>query len=114
MSATAEGLNLVTRTTPPPRRVTLSRKRGWTMPANTMKVDRSTPYGNPFRLGDTVAGEVLETMEQVLDAYRRWAAERLHDPSWQKLRGRNLACWCRPEEPCHADVLLELLTAATA
>ncbi len=25
-----------------------------------------------------------------------------------ELRGRNLACWCRPGEPCHADVLLEI------
>jgi hypothetical protein len=26
----------------------------------------------------------------------------------EKLRGRNLACWCKPGDPCHADVLLEL------
>lgn len=25
-----------------------------------------------------------------------------------ELRGKNLACWCQPDEPCHADVLLEL------
>lgn len=25
-----------------------------------------------------------------------------------ELRGRNLACWCRPGDPCHADALLEL------
>jgi len=25
-----------------------------------------------------------------------------------QLRGKNLACWCKPGEPCHADVLLEL------
>nr|WP_295465295.1 DUF4326 domain-containing protein [Mesorhizobium sp.] len=24
------------------------------------------------------------------------------------LRGKNLACWCRPGSPCHADVLLDL------
>lgn len=24
------------------------------------------------------------------------------------LRGKNLACWCKPGAPCHADVLLEL------
>jgi hypothetical protein len=26
----------------------------------------------------------------------------------RELRGKNLACWCKPGEPCHADVLLEL------
>lgn len=25
-----------------------------------------------------------------------------------QLRGKNLACWCKLGEPCHADVLLEL------
>lgn len=24
------------------------------------------------------------------------------------LRGRDLACWCPPDQPCHADVLLEV------
>lgn len=26
----------------------------------------------------------------------------------RELRGKNLACWCKPGEPCHADVLLEI------
>lgn len=26
----------------------------------------------------------------------------------QALAGKNLACWCKPGAPCHADVLLEL------
>ncbi|MDX0178660.1 DUF4326 domain-containing protein [Sinorhizobium meliloti] len=25
-----------------------------------------------------------------------------------ELRGKNLACWCRPGAPCHADVLLQV------
>jgi Domain of unknown function (DUF4326) len=25
-----------------------------------------------------------------------------------ELTGRTLCCWCRPEEECHADTLLEL------
>lgn len=29
-----------------------------------------------------------------------------HDPI--ELRGKNLACWCKLDQPCHADVLLEL------
>lgn len=31
-----------------------------------------------------------------------------HDRIQAALRGRNLACWCKPSAPCHADVLLEL------
>jgi hypothetical protein len=30
------------------------------------------------------------------------------EPIRADLGGRNLACWCRIGEPCHADVLLEL------
>jgi hypothetical protein len=25
------------------------------------------------------------------------------------LRGKNLACWCPLDRPCHADILLEFL-----
>jgi hypothetical protein len=28
-----------------------------------------------------------------------------------ELRGKRLACWCKPGSPCHADVLLELANA---
>lgn len=31
---------------------------------------------------------------------RRYAVSRL--------RGKDLACWCRLDQPCHADVLLEM------
>jgi hypothetical protein len=27
------------------------------------------------------------------------------------LRGKDLACWCQPDQPCHADVLLEIANA---
>jgi len=26
----------------------------------------------------------------------------------QELRSKNLACWCPLDQPCHADVLLEI------
>jgi len=32
-----------------PIRITLSRAKGWRMPENTVKVDRSTIFGNPWR-----------------------------------------------------------------
>lgn len=34
-----------------PERVQLRRSKGWRMPENTRKVDRSTPYGNPYFVG---------------------------------------------------------------
>jgi hypothetical protein len=29
------------------------------------------------------------------------------------LRGKNLACWCPLDQPCHADVLLEIANRET-
>jgi hypothetical protein len=34
-----------------------------------------------------------------------WPSARL---KIKELRGKNLACWCRLDQSCHADVLLEL------
>ena len=31
-----------------------------------------------------------------------------------ELRGKNLACWCPLDQPCHADVLLELANVPVA
>ena len=36
----------------PPTRIQLSRARGWRMPENTVKVDRTTPWGNPYDVGE--------------------------------------------------------------
>src|SRR5437762_14233430 len=33
-----------------PRRIRLSRRKGWRVPPDTLKVDRSTRWGNPFRI----------------------------------------------------------------
>lgn len=39
-----------------------------------------------------------------------------HAPSLDEIRaelaGRDLACWCPPDQPCHADVLLEIANGA--
>jgi hypothetical protein len=45
--------------------------------------------------------------------YRHWLNERLkEDPNFlEALRGKDLACWCRLDQPCHADILLEFLHA---
>jgi len=88
------------------------------MPPNTIKVDRSTKWGNPFVVGQDgtaercvaqfralLAGGVPAARPELaakLDAYRRMLATDL-----PALRGRNLACWCPLDGPCHADALLE-------
>ena len=102
-----------------PRRIQLSRAKGWRMPENTVRVDRATAWGNPFKVGrDGDARRCVELFECMLQGllpvtssptleeqrtYRDRALAHLPD-----LRGKHLACWCKPAAPCHADVLLEI------
>ena len=108
-----------------PYRVQLSRKKGWRMPPNTVKVDRSTKWGNPFAVhrdgskmdpANAVAGFHL-----MLTKEGAWFPQPLPWPKGKipkdmttvdevraELSGKNLACWCPLNQPCHADVLLEL------
>lgn len=126
-----------------PRRVQLSRAKGWKMPPNTVKVDRGTGYGNPWFVGKgrvkLHSGEIVDigptlTAEGAIDRFRRWMAGEMgfqigamvHHPLFDLvlcpgappspafLRGKNLACWCKPDAPCHADVLLDLANSSGA
>ena len=36
---------------------------------------------------------------------------RLKGDDLRELRGKDLACWCPLDKPCHADVLLEIANA---
>lgn len=90
------------------------------MPSNTVKVDRSSKWGNPFIVGKhgnrlecvrshsmLVAGSAITVVaEPSMDdqlAYRKHVREHI-----QELRGKNLACWCPQSATCHADILLKL------
>lgn len=96
-----------------PVRITLSRERGWKMPPNTVKVDRSTKFGNPYRAG--VAGynclrgsHMPETTEEAVAMFREDLKPLDIAIIKAELAGKNLACWCKQGAPCHADVLLDL------
>ncbi len=117
-----------------PVRVQRKRTKGWRMPENTMCVTRPSKYGNPFhppivndvRLsmklfrntaqgiwdGGIINGFNEYNGKKIYEAHLAWTArfgkghvlEHIH----YDLRGRNLACFCPLDQPCHADVLLEL------
>lgn len=101
-----------------PERVQLSRRKGWKMPPDTVKVDRTTPWGNPFVVGKPGGAYTAKVMDRrhAWQLYRSVAVHntKLIEAARRDLRGKNLACWCslptEPYEPdcCHAAVLLEL------
>jgi hypothetical protein len=75
--------------------------RRWTLAGYDLP---DSPWRNPFEIGkDGTREEVIEKYRQNLLS-RPDLLERLHE-----LEGKTLACWCKPHERCHADVLLELL-----
>ena len=84
-----------------PHRVQLSRAADWKLPDNTVKVDRSTPWGNPFRPN---CPPLYLTDAECLTKFEDHAATIDLVP----LRGKHLACWCALDAPCHADTLLRL------
>lgn len=91
-----------------PKRIRLSRARGWRLPAGVVNVARPGPWGNPFRIGDRVGGwGVVEDRHQAVTLFRERVHEAPPGHRYDELRGRDLACWCPLDGPCHADVLLE-------
>lgn len=109
-----------------PIRIQRRRVKGWRMPEDAVYVGRPGRFGNPFFIGQD------GTHEECVELHRRWLDGRLSDreivsrfvapnAEWlmnmrhpylgnvlRMLPGRNLACWCSPGAPCHADMLLEL------
>lgn len=108
------------------------------MPEDAVCVDRSTGFGNPFPVAKCTAtkdgegtsvwavgtfeGPAMwfkdtkdEATKLSVDAYRVWlhhpAQRSLRDKAALVLRGKTLVCWCPLDQPCHADVLLELANA---
>lgn len=91
-----------------PKRIQRERKKGWRMPPNTVYVGRPGKWGNPFDLKN-------HTRQDALDLYRAWIDDEINIAPDNlaeikaELGGKDLACWCRLDQPCHADVLLMLI-----
>ena len=90
-----------------PKRIQRKRTKGWRMPPNTINVTRPSKYGNPFVVGrDGTAAECKEKYRILIET-NIWSTPNRLDIQ-KDLRGKNLACWCRMDMPCHSDVLLEI------
>lgn len=117
-----------------PKRIQLKRTKGWRKPQGAIVVSRPTMWGNPFKVGERTHlwhraathpfdfyrdWFTVARAEQAVSLYRKVMTDRsefwLDQPyvpePWQvrlHLQGGDLACWCPLDQPCHADVLLEL------
>jgi len=90
-----------------PERIQLRRVKGWKMPPNTVKVDRTTKWGNPFTIEVYGRDVAVEMFCWYIKIDHPSSSLRFKFSEVAELRGKNLACWCPLDKPCHADVLLE-------
>lgn len=98
-----------------PIRIQRQRTKGWRMPPNTVVVSRGTRWGNPFRIGQfgkTYTANVAVSDHRLWLTYAAGAATAGEPPTCEEivtaLKGKNLACWCALNKPCHADTLLRI------
>jgi len=108
-----------------PIRIQRKRTKGWKMPLNTVYVGRGSKWGNPFGVGyyykiqqDVVSlrprqvrGYRNITPYSACELFKTFRVPKILLEIKTELRGKNLACWCKESEPCHADVLLEIANA---
>lgn len=102
-----------------PQRIQRKRIKGWKLPDNTIIVTRPGKWGNPFNWKDCDPSftDSHKKLLAVMD-FRRWLQGKFTDYEIERcqwildnihtLKDKNLCCWCKSDESCHADVLLEL------
>jgi hypothetical protein len=106
-----------------PDRIQRRRTKGWRMPDGAVYVGRPSKWGNPYVIrGRWVTGLFYEEHLAAVGEERglavrlfrehiaagRWLS---HEIIRAELRGKDLVCWCPLDQPCHADVLLEIANA---
>lgn len=97
------------------KRIQRKRTKGWKMPEGAVYVGRPSVWGNPFSVeefgvdkalelhANWISGNAMEITPRILEIVG--SRER---PSLSALVGKDLACWCPLDRPCHADILLKL------
>lgn len=116
-----------------PKRIQMTRQRPWRRDhPDAVIVARPSKWGNPFTVGETgvpnarVAVSLFQSVIQLTEYFLAQDDEMtmrcniiatefgtVLTPEFirTELRGKDLACWCALDQPCHADVLLEIANA---
>jgi hypothetical protein len=121
-----------------PQRIQRKRTKGWRMPEGAVYVGRPSRWGNPFavmnahrqgwlvwddrdRFGfvthttsDGYIASFPTQAEAAAFAVKQYRKFMFRQWDLTPLVGRDLACWCPLDRPCHADVLLRLANGGAA
>lgn len=114
------------------KRIQRKRTKGWKMPEGAVSVTRPGKWGNMFRVGqwakigvsfggifapyylvgnkpgDGTGWVYIDCAQTAVAMFRKWLSYSAYAKDIDELRGKDLACFCPLDQPCHADVLLEL------
>jgi hypothetical protein len=76
------------------------------IPSTAVLIDRTTPWGNPYRIGAIKR----ITRESSLAMFRKYLDENplLVVKAKIYLKGHDLICCCKPKD-CHGDIWLEYI-----
>ncbi len=93
-----------------PARIQLSRKAGFNLQQasqalnglDAVMVARPSSWGNPYTIEEFGREGAIKEYRYLIEKYNMEGSIKKH------LRGKNLACWCKPGQACHADTLLEI------
>lgn len=115
-----------------PKRIQRKRTKGWRLPDGVVYVGRGSKLGNPYKVIKKKTGgfsvklvdvgrkrrthKVYEqhfpdkrlAIENSMAMYRKYTVPYIPGLYLHNLKSKDLACWCPLDQPCHADVLLEL------
>ena len=85
------------------------------MPANTVYVGRPTKWGNPFT--HAKASVLTQSYKKYITGFGDYTSapkplDRTEEIK-RELNGKNLACLCKLNQPCHASVLLKIANSLT-
>lgn len=104
-----------------PKRIQRKRTKGWKMPEGAVSVTRPGAWGNPFIVSPKARPGAksgcfyicVPTAEDAKECFREMmaASPEATARAVSGLRGKDLACFCSLDQPCHADVLLEIANA---
>ncbi|MGD9752401.1 MAG: DUF4326 domain-containing protein [Acidimicrobiia bacterium] len=116
-----------------PKRIQRKRTKGWRMPDGAVYVGRPTVWGSPYLVRQSPRFAGVPGCWYVEDRGKTWTPEidskraaielsvqvyrgnvlgfwnrNIREAVKHELGGKDLACWCPLDQPCHADVLLEI------
>jgi len=98
---------------PDTRRVKRTRGKGSHLPPGTKSVARPSRWGSRYVWTDDNMAPGRVRVADRAEALARYRAEKLAHPKLAEhlapLLGFRLACYCDLTDPCHVDVLLDII-----